>query len=120
MNDNVFQEIKYFKDGIEIWKNLKSLYKNTFEFKKSIEQEDVVKLKEQVTTLQNLNQRIIKEVAKLRKENTSLKEDSESLQEKCEKITNSNEGLTKKVEELTNELIANDDMMKNKVLMHKQ
>ena len=59
-----------------------------------------------------LNQRLIKEVAKLRKENTSLKEDTEILQEKCVNITNSNEGLIKKVEELTNELIAKDDMMK--------
>ena len=45
-----------------------------------VDQEDVAKVKEQVATLQNLNQRLIKEVAKLRKENTSVKEDNECLQ----------------------------------------
>ena len=76
-----------------------------------VDQEDVAKLKEQVATLQNLNQRLIKEVAKLRKENTSVKEDNECLQEKCENITNSNMGLIRKVEELKNELIVKDEMM---------
>ena len=59
-----------------------------------------------------LNQRLIKEVAKLRKENTSLKEDNENLQENCENIKNSNEGLIKKVDELTNQLVTKDDMIK--------
>ena len=80
MTQDVFQEIKYYKDGTKIWKILKTLYKKSDEFKKLVDQEDVVKLKEQVATLQNLNQRLIKEVAKLRKENTSVKEDNECLQ----------------------------------------
>ena len=52
---------------IAIWKILKTLYKKSDEFKKLVDQKDVEKLKEQVATLQNLNQRLIKEAAKLRK-----------------------------------------------------
>ena len=99
VTEGVFQEIKYYKDVTEIWKILKTIYKKSDEFKKLVDQKDVEKLKEQVATLQNLNQRLINEVAKLRKENTSLKEDNEILQYKCEKITNNNVGLNNKVEE---------------------